>query len=146
MLFPLFATGVVDTGGNLPPALLTPAANWPLVSLSLVANLPPVSTTQVELVAKFAAGVVDTFRSFLATGQSIFFEYPDSSYSLYLVPILLGKNLWVIVLNHFWLTAAYIEDHIKRKVMRRGVLSLYKLRRHLFLPVFLRLSPTLPTV
>jgi hypothetical protein len=41
-LFPLFATGVVDTGGKLPP----------------VANLPPVakpvSTTQANLVAKFA--------------------------------------------------------------------------------------------
>jgi hypothetical protein len=34
----LFATGVVHTGGNL----------------------PPVSTTPVKLVAKFAAGVVDT--------------------------------------------------------------------------------------
>jgi hypothetical protein len=49
----LFATGVsagvVDTGGNLP---------W--VSLTLVANLPPVSTTLLKLVAKFAAGVVDT--------------------------------------------------------------------------------------
>jgi hypothetical protein len=45
----LFATGVVDTGGNLPPASLTP-----------VANLPPVSTTQGKLVEKFAAGVVDT--------------------------------------------------------------------------------------
>jgi hypothetical protein len=33
----------------LPPASLTPAV-----------NLPPVSTTQGELVAKFAAGVVDT--------------------------------------------------------------------------------------
>jgi hypothetical protein len=43
------AAGVVDTSGSLPPALLTPAA-----------NLPPVSTTQAELVAKFAAGVVDT--------------------------------------------------------------------------------------
>ena len=40
---------VVDTGGNLPPASLTPAANLPLVS-----------TAQGELVAKFAAGVVDT--------------------------------------------------------------------------------------
>jgi hypothetical protein len=46
-LFPLFATGVVDTGGKLPPVLLIPAA-----------NLPPVSTTLVKLVAKFAAGVV----------------------------------------------------------------------------------------
>jgi hypothetical protein len=43
-----FAAGVVDTGGNLPPASLTP--------LTPVANLPPVSTTQGKLVAKFAAG------------------------------------------------------------------------------------------
>jgi hypothetical protein len=43
-LFPLFATGVVDTRGNL----------------------PPVSTTQGELVAKFAAGVVDTGGKFAA--------------------------------------------------------------------------------
>jgi hypothetical protein len=50
----LFASGVVDTGGNLPPA-----ANLPPVSLTPVANLPPVSTTQAELVAKFANGVVD---------------------------------------------------------------------------------------
>ncbi len=62
ILFPLFATGVndtggkfaadiVDTGGNLPPASLTPAsltpaANLPPVSLTLVANLTPVSTIQ----------------------------------------------------------------------------------------------------
>jgi hypothetical protein len=32
----------------------------PLVSLTPAANLPPVSTTLVKLVAKFAAGVVDT--------------------------------------------------------------------------------------
>ncbi len=51
-----FAAGVVDTCGNLPPASLTLAA----VSLTPVANLPLVSTTQAELVAKFAIGVVDT--------------------------------------------------------------------------------------
>jgi hypothetical protein len=44
-LFPLFATCVVDTSGNL----------------------PPVSTTQAELVAKFATGVNDTGSKF-ATG------------------------------------------------------------------------------
>jgi len=49
---------VVDTGGNLPPASLTPAANLPPVSLTPVANLPPVSTAQGKLMAKFAAGVV----------------------------------------------------------------------------------------
>ncbi len=37
------------------------------VSLTLVANLPPVSTTPAVLVAKFAAGVVDTSGKF-ATG------------------------------------------------------------------------------
>jgi hypothetical protein len=44
-----FATGVNNTGGNLPPVSMTPAA-----------NLPPVSTTLGKLVAKFAAGVIDT--------------------------------------------------------------------------------------
>ncbi len=54
-MFPLFATdgkyavGVVDTTGKLPH-----------VSLTQAANLPPVSTTLAKLVAKFAAGVVDT--------------------------------------------------------------------------------------
>jgi hypothetical protein len=34
--------------------------------LTPVANLPPVSTTLVKLVAKFAAGVVDTGGKFAA--------------------------------------------------------------------------------
>ena len=55
-----FAAGVVDTGGNLPPASLTPVANLPPVSLTPVANLPPVSTTLAKLVEKFAPSVVDT--------------------------------------------------------------------------------------
>ncbi len=55
----------------LPPALLTPVANFPPVSLSPVANLPPVSltpvaklppvsTTLAKMVGNFATGVVDT--------------------------------------------------------------------------------------
>ncbi len=44
-----FATGVVDTGGNLP-----------MVSLTRVENLPPVSTTLAKLKEKVASGVVDT--------------------------------------------------------------------------------------
>jgi hypothetical protein len=36
------------------------------VSLTPVAKLPPVSTTQAKLVAKFAAGVVDTGGNFAA--------------------------------------------------------------------------------
>jgi hypothetical protein len=51
-----FAASVVDTRGNSSPAFLTP-----------VANLPPVSTKLAKLVAKFAAGVVDTGCKF-ATG------------------------------------------------------------------------------
>jgi hypothetical protein len=69
ILFPLFATGVIDnggkfaagvvyTGGKLPPVSLTPAANLPPVSFTPVANLLPVSTTQGKMVAKFATGVV----------------------------------------------------------------------------------------
>ena len=44
----------------MPPVSLIPVANLPLVLFTLVANLPPVSTTPAELLAKFAAGVVDT--------------------------------------------------------------------------------------
>jgi hypothetical protein len=62
ILFPLFTTGVIDTGGKfsagvidtrgkLPPVSLIPAANLPPVLLKPVANLPPVSTTQAKLVA-----------------------------------------------------------------------------------------------
>jgi hypothetical protein len=46
ILFPLFATVVIDTGGKLPLVLLTPA------------------TTLAKLVEKFAAGVADTGRNF----------------------------------------------------------------------------------
>jgi hypothetical protein len=47
--------GVADTGGNLPPASLTP-----------VANFLPVSTTLAKMVAKFAAVVLDTSGKFAA--------------------------------------------------------------------------------
>jgi hypothetical protein len=47
-----FASGVIETGGNLPPVLFTPVANF---------FLPLVSTTPAVPVAKFAAGVVDTW-------------------------------------------------------------------------------------
>jgi hypothetical protein len=43
---------------------LTLVANLPWVSLTPVANLLPVSTTQAELVAKFANGVIDTDGKF----------------------------------------------------------------------------------
>jgi hypothetical protein len=62
ILFPLFATGVIDTGGKfaavhtvgkLPLVSLTPVANLPPVTLTLVTNLPPVSITIAKLVANF---------------------------------------------------------------------------------------------
>ena len=55
-MLPLFAAGVIDTGGNLPPASLTP-----------VENLPPVSLTLTKMGEKFATGVADTGGKF-ATG------------------------------------------------------------------------------
>jgi hypothetical protein len=79
-LLPLFATsviytggkftagaGVLDTGGNLPLASLTPVASLLPVLLTPLANLPPVSTTLAKLVAKFAAGVVYTGGKFAAS-------------------------------------------------------------------------------
>ncbi len=51
----------------LPPVSLIPVASLLPVLLTLLANFPPVSTTQAKLVAKFAAGVVDTGGNF-ATG------------------------------------------------------------------------------
>jgi hypothetical protein len=48
--------------------------------LTPAANLPPVSTTQGELVAKFAAGVVDTGGKFAAgvvdTGGKFCHQFP----------------------------------------------------------------------
>jgi hypothetical protein len=55
-LFPLFATGVIDTGGKFAAGVVDTGG-----------NLPPVSTTLAKLVAKFAAGVADTGGKF-ATG------------------------------------------------------------------------------
>jgi hypothetical protein len=60
ILFPLFATGVSDTGGKFAAGVVNTGGNLPQASLTL----PPVSTTQGELVAKFAAGVVDTGGKF----------------------------------------------------------------------------------
>jgi hypothetical protein len=54
-LFLLFATSVNDSGGKFSASVVDTGG-----------NLPPVSTTQAELVAKFAAGVVDTGGKFAA--------------------------------------------------------------------------------
>jgi hypothetical protein len=60
ILFPLFATGVIDTGGKFAAGVVDTGGKLPPVTLTTAANLPPVSTTQGKMVAKFATGVVDT--------------------------------------------------------------------------------------
>jgi hypothetical protein len=50
-LFPLFATGVIDTGGKFSAGVVDTGGKLPPVSLIPVANLPPVSTTLAKLVA-----------------------------------------------------------------------------------------------
>ncbi len=65
-MFPLFATGVIETGGKFAAGVVDTGGNFSLVSLTPVANLPPVSTILGKLVAKFAAGVVDTGGKFAA--------------------------------------------------------------------------------
>ncbi len=59
-MFPLFATGVSDTGGKFAAGVIDIGDNVSPVSLTPVANLPSVTTTPEVLVAKFAANVVDT--------------------------------------------------------------------------------------
>ena len=59
-MFPFFATGFFDTGGNLPPVPLIPAENLKPVLLTTVANLPLVSTTPKVPVAIFVDDVADT--------------------------------------------------------------------------------------
>jgi hypothetical protein len=52
-LIPLFATGVIYTGGKFAAGVVDTSG-----------NLPPVSTTLAKMVEKFAAGVVDTGGKF----------------------------------------------------------------------------------
>ncbi len=62
------SAGIIDTGGKLPPVSLTP-----------VATLPPISTTPAKLIAKFAAGVVDTVVHLdLRISPRIFKQIPNS--------------------------------------------------------------------
>jgi hypothetical protein len=51
-LFPLFANGVVYTGGKFAAGVVDTGGNS-------LANLPPVSRTLAKLVEKFATDVVD---------------------------------------------------------------------------------------
>jgi hypothetical protein len=61
ILFPLYATGIVDTtGGKFTTGVVDTSGNFPPILLTLVANLSPVSTTPAVQVAKFATSVVDT--------------------------------------------------------------------------------------
>jgi hypothetical protein len=53
-LFPLFATGVLDTGGKFAANVVDTGGNSPPALLTHVANLLPVSTTLAKLAEKFA--------------------------------------------------------------------------------------------
>ncbi len=70
-MFPLFATGViytggkfaagvVDTGGNMPPASLTLVKKLTVATVDTSGKFTTVLTTLAKLVEKFAAGVIDT--------------------------------------------------------------------------------------
>ncbi len=76
ILFPLFATGVnntggtgakcaasvVDTGGKFAAGVIDTGGNLPPVSLTSVANLPPVSTTPVvHLDLRISPRIFDKF-------------------------------------------------------------------------------------
>jgi hypothetical protein len=55
-LFPLFSTGVIDTGGKFAAGVFETSSK-----LSPVANLPPVSTTLAKLMAKFTCEYLREF-------------------------------------------------------------------------------------
>jgi hypothetical protein len=63
-LIPLFAAGVIDTGGKFAAGVVDTGGKLPPVSLIPAANLPLVSTTLGKLVAKFAAGVREFSKKF----------------------------------------------------------------------------------
>jgi hypothetical protein len=49
ILFPLFATGVIDTGGKFAAGVVDTGGNLPLASLTPVANLMPVWRVELLL-------------------------------------------------------------------------------------------------
>jgi hypothetical protein len=57
---PIDCQDVNDTGGKVAAGVIDTSGNSPPVSLTQVANLPPLSTMLAKLVEKFALGVVDT--------------------------------------------------------------------------------------
>jgi hypothetical protein len=66
ILFPLFATIVVDTADKFAAGVVDTGGNMPTASLTPETKFPPVSTAPAVLVAKFATGVVDTGGKFAA--------------------------------------------------------------------------------
>ncbi len=63
-MFPLFATGDVDTSGKFATGVDDTGGKF--AAGIAVANWPVVSTTLAKLVEKFAAGVIDTVGKFAA--------------------------------------------------------------------------------
>ncbi len=72
------------------------------VSLTLVANLPTVSTTQVELVAKFAAGFFDT------SGATGVIDTSSKFAPVSLTPVV-NRDLRREVLKKFEMTLMYFQ-------------------------------------
>jgi hypothetical protein len=60
LLFPLFATGVIDTGGNFLPVFTTPAVPVAKFAAGVVDTIGKFSTGEVDTGGKFATGVLDT--------------------------------------------------------------------------------------
>jgi hypothetical protein len=59
-LFPLFATGVIDTEANLPPMSVTPATNFATSLASVVDTGGKFATGVNNTSGKFDAGISDT--------------------------------------------------------------------------------------
>jgi hypothetical protein len=82
--------------------------------LTPVANLPPVSTTQGELVAKFAAGVIDTGDKFAA-------GVVDTGGNLPPVSLTLVANLPPVLLTPVVLLDLRISPRIFEKIRNEPV-------------------------
>jgi hypothetical protein len=65
-LLPLFATSVNDTGGKFAAGVVDTSGNLPPVSTTLVKLVEKFAIVVIDTGGKFAAGVVDTSGNFAA--------------------------------------------------------------------------------
>ncbi len=93
---------MVDTSGNFPP-----------VTLTLLENLPPVSTTPAVPVTKFAAGVADTCRKFATSvvdpgGTPSHSEYLRNFFKKFEMNLILFFGAWGKMIH---------EKNLKQKIL-----------------------------